>query len=311
MKKLVFAVGLLLCLALALAILGCESMTETDTDATQAVTSTATSLAGDGVNTAAESRWTQLHTTGQLPPSRAFSSMVYDPSGDRVIIFGGGRESGDFDDIWAYDPAKGRWTDLAPTGELPSVRELSPLVYDPVSHDLFLFGGWDQEAERDLADTWTYDTEANVWTELEPAGKVPSARDGHSLLYDPESKTLILFGGSDQEAAELNDLWAYDPEANKWTELEPSGEPPSARAWHGAVYDAQNHRMIVFGGAYGEEGDEDTLLNDTWAYDPASNAWAELAPEGDLPARRSNLAMAYDADARRVICTEGAPTVAV
>ena len=50
-------------------------------------------------------------------------------------------------------------------------------------------------------------------------------------------------------------------------------------------------RMIMFGGRSGETD----FLNDTWAYDPAANTWAELLqPTGSLPPARGQPAMAYD-----------------
>jgi len=42
--------------------------------------------------------------------------------------------------------------------------------------------------------TWTYDYDANRWTDLGLSIK-PSTRSGHGLAYDSESKAVVLFGG--------------------------------------------------------------------------------------------------------------------
>ena len=39
---------------------------------------------------------------------------------------------------------------------------------------------------------------------------------------------MILFGGPDAEGQAKDDTWAYDPAANTWTELKPTGAVPSA-----------------------------------------------------------------------------------
>jgi N-acetylneuraminic acid mutarotase len=228
--------------------------------------------------------------------------MVYDPVGARVLLFGG-RDNGtqeDYGDTWSYDPATNVWTDLSPEGVAPPARSYHAMVYEPVSGTVILFGGWDDSRQRDLNDTWSYDPATGAWTELKPAGRWPSGRDGHSLIYDPVGKRIILFGGSDTNARPLGDTWAYDPKANTWTELEPTGPAPSARAWHSMVYDPGTQRAFLFGGTA-----EEKRLKDTWAYDPKANAWVELEPEGDVPERRGNHGMVFDPAAGMVILFGG------
>jgi len=47
--------------------------------------------------------WTQLAPTGGPPPGRYFHSAVYDPSGDRMAIFGGYSNGDDAADLWFLD----------------------------------------------------------------------------------------------------------------------------------------------------------------------------------------------------------------
>ena len=57
-------------------------------------------------------------------------------------------------------------------------------------------------------DTWAYNSAANTWTNLKPAGDVPLARGGHTMVYDPVSRKTILFGGAFL-ILYLGDIWSF------------------------------------------------------------------------------------------------------
>jgi N-acetylneuraminic acid mutarotase len=253
--------------------------------------------------------WTRLSPAGTSPPPRAGDLMVCDTSSERLIVFGGGGPSTGLNDMWAYDPAANTWTELQPSGTVPPGRCDYAAAYDPVSQRLILFGGFDgpstyvngeQVSDDPAADTWAYDPAANSWTELKPSGTVPVARTGPVMAYDPSSGRMIMFGGSSGETDQHNDTWAYDPTANSWTELSPSGNLPAGRVCPAMAYDPATQRMIMFGGYY--VGSE---LNDTWAYNPAANAWTELNPSGTVPPARHFHAMVCDPSTGRMIMFGG------
>jgi N-acetylneuraminic acid mutarotase len=231
--------------------------------------------------------WTELKPSGTPPPARYGHSMT--STGGRLVVFGGITATVSVDDMWAYDSAADAWTELKPSGKRPSARSGHAMAYDQAAHRLILFGGLDNTVAP-LDDTWAYDPVANTWTELDPSGGPPLARIGHSMVYDPVARRSILFGGSTRASATLGDIWAYDAGANSWTELQPKGRVPSARTGHSAAYDQVTHRLMVFGGVT----DMGAFVNETWAYDPATNVWTELHPKGELPSARSGHSMAYD-----------------
>jgi N-acetylneuraminic acid mutarotase len=194
------------------------------------------------------------------------------------------------------------WTKPNPPGALPLARATQEMVQDPTSGRLIMFGGYaGKDGGAALNDTWAYDPAANTWMELRPSGALPSARAACSMAYDPATRRLIMFGGRDDTGTRLNDTWAYDPAANSWSELRPSGTLPLGRAGHVMAYDPSGGRLIVFGG----RSSETDLLSDTWAYDPATNGWTELMPSGNLPPARAQPAMAYDPAAHRLIMFGG------
>ncbi len=105
-------------------------------------------------------------------------------------MFGGGQTPKDADspyqplgDIWAYDPAANTWSELKPAGTLPSARANPAMAYDPATHRLIMFGGFDGTETR-FGDTWAYDPAANTWSELSPTGTLPPARAGSQMVYD-------------------------------------------------------------------------------------------------------------------------------
>jgi N-acetylneuraminic acid mutarotase len=225
--------------------------------------------------------------------------MVYDPTADEVIIFGGANQFGDvlLNDIWAYDPSKNAWRNLKPSGVLPSVRAGPSMVYALVSDKVIMFGGGDMNSV--LNDTWAYDPVTNVWSDLSPSGPLPPARTGQSMVYDPSTGQVIMFGGSDENGF-FNDTWTYDPVANAWRNLNPSGPLPPPRSAQSMVYDSATGRVIMFGGTKDKSD-----LNDTWAYDPIANAWRNLNPLGLLPPACDSCLMSYDSTSDQVIMFGG------
>jgi N-acetylneuraminic acid mutarotase len=59
-----------------------------------------------------------------------------------------------------------------------------------------------------LNDTWAYDPTANTWSELKPAGNLPTARHG-CMVYDSGVGHVIMFGGACGNLGALSDTWAY------------------------------------------------------------------------------------------------------
>jgi hypothetical protein len=128
------------------------------------------------------------------------------------------------------------------------------------------------------------------------------------MAYDAQSDRMILFlgilepGGSG-DYLPGGETWAYDFNANTWTNMEPTGAPPSRQLWGtNMVYDAESDRMVMFGGADFVQFEHP---RETWAYDYDSNSWTKMAPEVS-PLGRYYHTMAYDAESDRVIMFGGA-----
>jgi N-acetylneuraminic acid mutarotase len=138
----------------------------------------------------------------------------------------------------------------------------------------------------------------NTWMNLDPSGSRPSSRERDAMVYDPDLGKANLFGG--WHGGSLGETWAYDPASNTWASLNPSSDLPSERMGHAMVYDPVGRKVILFGGHSGLDD-----LNDTWAYDPATNQWTNLNPAGTLPPVRSLHTMFYDSGTKKVILFGG------
>jgi hypothetical protein len=259
--------------------------------------------------------WAQLTPSGIAPPSRQIPTAVYDAAGNRMIVFGGQGNSGNLNDVWVLSNANGSggtptWTQLTPSGTAPSVRYIHSAVYDAAGNRMIVFGGFDNYSS--FNDVWVL-SNANgsagipAWTQLTPSGAAPSARYGHTAVYDAAGNRMIVFGG--YSGSFLNDEWVLSNANGSggtpvWTQLAPTGTTPSARIYHTSVYDAVGNRMIVFGGYPGG-----AYLNDVWALSNANGSgtpvWTQMAPSGAAPLPRAWHTAVYDGAGGRMIVFDG------
>ena len=209
-----------------------------------------------------EKSWHRI-STPQSPSYRVYGhSMAYLECDRRALLFGGYAAG---NDLWAFDSEAANWARVRPAGAQPPSRSEASFVYDPVHKRAYLFGGL---GDGMLADLWSYDPAANTWTELSPAGPLPTPRIAASLVAF--GGKLVLFGGKTAVGPPparggpyegvLGDTWVYDPDSNAWTQLDIPGPPPRAHA--AMAYHAPTRQAILFGG-YGADG----YLGDTWAFE--------------------------------------------
>jgi N-acetylneuraminic acid mutarotase len=293
---------LLLCLLLPPSVMACSGARgpQNTGEGTGAIdgSSTTNATIKRTTTTLAPATWEALTPSGTLPEARLGGSLVYAPSGNTLLLFGGWAGGTKYSaDTWSYDLTASAWTKLKPTGTSPSPRASQAMAFDPVANRLIVFGGYD--GAKYLSDIWAYDLTGNVWTGLNPAGVAPAARHGHSLVYDPESKKMILFGGYDG-SVQYNDTWAYDPASNTWADLKPGGDLPAARDSQAMAYDSDAKAMVLFGGWSATR-----QFDDTWAYDPAKNSWTDLKPAGEAPTARALQQMVYDPAIKKLVLFGG------
>eukprot|EP00434_Breviolum_minutum_P042171 symbB.v1.2.037522.t1/scaffold5566.1/size25801/2 len=125
--------------------------------------------------------------------------------------------------------------------------------------------------------------EANRWIQLSPSGTPPTARYDHTSVWSDVADGMYVFGGyNGSNDGRLNDLHFFDRQANRWSQLSPSGTPPTARNHHTSVWSDVADGMYVFGGYNGSYSE----LNDLHFFDRQANRWIQLSPSGTPPTAR-------------------------
>jgi Galactose oxidase, central domain/FlgD Ig-like domain len=225
--------------------------------------------------------WIHLDVPGPRPTPRFNATAIYDPTGDRVILFGGEAEDPFqlFNDVWALElGGTPVWRELEPAGTKPAPRTQTSAIYDPTRHRMIVFGG---QAGQRQNDVWALELEgAGEWLQLATSGTPPSDRYGHTAVCDITRKRMIVFGGNGTRGL-VGDVWSLGlGSAPEWTQLAPSGSPPPPSFSHAAIYDPGQQRMLVFGGY--PDGEELWVLQ--WS--PSTSASAAL--QADSRARGSS-----------------------
>jgi hypothetical protein len=234
------------------------------------------------------------------PDGRTSFPMIHDTARDRLLVFSG--DPGPKNDVLAFSLAPGvLWTKLKPAGVPPLPRYGASAIYDPVNDRMIVFGGYTYYPGSMLNDVWELSLSGTpTWTQLAPAGIPPTPRQDVAAVYDPSGQRMILFGGYRASGGFTNEAWSLSLSGTPtWTQLSPSGVPPSARNVFGFAYDSSRDRLLIHGGWNG------TYLSDTWTLDlSAGGAWSQLATATSPPARRQSYAD-YDPDADRLVMFGG------
>ena len=142
------------------------------------------------------------------------------------------------------------------------------------------------------------------WDELTNAEEV-TARTASAAIFHPATDRVIMFGGGSDGVTVEDTTYAIDVTSDVGSLLSPAGLIPDARAYHSAIFDPVNNRMLIFGGLDGPNPAD--YFNDLWALSLASGSetWSQLSPAGGPPARRGFAGMIYDSANHRAILFGG------
>jgi len=177
------------------------------------------------------SGWTALPDVPFLLQYQAFDR---DDLVGHLLAFGGQDAGGEATaELWRLDLAladqEGAWVELTPGAEdaWPLPRIGATLTFLAGTGRALLFGGYDPVAGVSFGDLWLLDAtdpDRPRWTAIDVPGG-PSARSGHSAVWDPEGRDLIVHGGvsvAGTRPTYYGDAWALD--------IDPETDPPTATA---------------------------------------------------------------------------------
>lgn len=267
--------------------------------------------------------WTELTPAGIAPAPRANHTAVYDPTGNRLIVYGGDDVSGPspltFGDIRVLSNANSLggppvWSEIVPAGGAPPVRTQHAAVLDAANDRMIVFGGRADAGgcASGLGDAWVLSgtSGAAAWSELSPSGGPPAARWAHVASLDAAGNRLMVFGGSTSCAATTEDAWVLEG-ANglggtpAWTSLAPTGTPPAPWSDHRGVYDSGLNRLLVHGGNVGG-----MPIDEVWNLTSPNGqggapGWDDLATTSYVPAARARHSVVQDEASGRMTIFAG------
>jgi hypothetical protein len=205
-------------------------------------------------NSATCATWRPV-TTAATPPPRSYAAMAFDAQRNVTVLFGGWQAGSalNLGDTWEFNGAN--WVQRSPAAA-PPARDSAAMAYDPVRHEVVLFGGWASDA---YADTWFWD--GTNWTQPAEVTSGPSARYGAQMVWDSIGG-LVLFGGAEPGGTVLPaDVWRWDGATRQWNQppLLGTGSPPG-RVSPGMIMDGT--QIVVFGGA--SDWYASTAYGDQW-----------------------------------------------
>jgi hypothetical protein len=263
-----------------------------------------------------------------LPPARAYASLVTDVAQDRLYLMDGlnfytrpgpdGMAEGQtipFADLWELEPATAVFTSRN-SRSAPAERSGFAMAFCPDNSKTYVFGGVD-DGFQVLDDLWEWD--GISWLQVENYVRPPARKDA-AMAYDPFRQSLILFGGVANNPANstlnslLADTWEWQSGTRKWSQLHPAASPDPVDG-HGMVTDSARAKVLLFGGESPAFSDipgasHYSWSNAVWEWDGGKTTWSNRTPiSGALtPAGRVNPLLSFDEGRQRMFLFEGLGT---
>jgi hypothetical protein len=210
--------------------------------------------------------WLQTSTGENLPSPRGRHRAVW--TGTEMIVWGG--FTGAFNSVntgGRYNPLSNTWLPTSVGANVPSARYGHTLVW--TGTEMIVWGG---SGTTFLGTGGRYDPDADTWVATSTAGQAPAARAFHSAVWTGDE--MIVWGGQGQGAAYLNTGGRYLPSLNAWLTISTSGDAPSPRSNHTAIWTGTE--MVVWGGAVGS-----VFLNTGGHYCPCQASTWHRENDGD------------------------------
>ncbi|MCG8608335.1 T9SS type A sorting domain-containing protein [bacterium] len=241
--------------------------------------------------------WTELiPVQGSEPAPRRTPNSVYDSDNHVMVIWSGQTGSATLNDVWTYRFDTNVWTEWQPPDPKPKMRYGAASLFDPMAKELVTFAGFTSSGR--FNDSWRLNLQGNMWTEVTPSENLPLVRCLHSASYNSLDHQMIIYGGQTSGGV-LGDIWAFDLNQNRWTDLTPQDRPPGR--WFAAnIYDPGRHAAIIFGGNLGTG-----KSNETWIFDLENRSWVPFITSETVPSPRDGASAIYVAEESQMILFGG------
>lgn len=251
--------------------------------------------------------WESIHAPVPELSKRFTSGAIYDPGRHALVLHGGRDGSNDLVATVSLPlHPSGQWQVSPPIAEPVYAASM---VHDPVRHRMIRFGGMGPNGNaRDRLDALDLTPIRPAWSRVVWNGNGPLRRHSHAAAWDSQRHRMLVFGGI-VDATNLNDLWAYDPEASTpWTLVPTTGMPPSGRADCALAYDPARDRLLMIGGRAIQSSGLIQYYGELWELPfsgPSALQWRVLSPTGTPPTLPHGCELVYDAAEDRMYLAGG------
>jgi N-acetylneuraminic acid mutarotase len=222
-----------------------------------------------------DKHWQAIQPLGTKPAPRAGCNAEFHDGS--MYVFGGlNRFFALNNELWRFDTNTTSWTQLTPTGPVPEARFIGATTTDHDTGRIYLFNGHRSTPTgfQTIGDFWVYDVATNAFRAL-PSIPAPARDEGTlSLLRAPGGKkylihtaghtaTPVLCTGFIERTTAINEVWAFDLEAETWQQLQVEGDAPRLEFVRGATID--NEHYLV--GGYSDVPDPVNICRQQWNED--------------------------------------------
>jgi len=158
-----------------------------------------------------------------------------------------------------------------------------------ISDTVYLFGGTDITPTQGILsgplhpagdlynDLWAY-CKSTGWKKIEPNGLLPAPRHSHGAAWI--GNWIWIFGGIDDGNNVRNDIWAYDPVTNEWTQKSWTGPYNAPSVYENTLTSIGNDYLYLYGG----RDQNGNLRTASYRYNvntgEASSMWVPNGPGG-------------------------------
>ncbi|KAK8284654.1 hypothetical protein V6Z12_D08G174600 [Gossypium hirsutum] len=203
-------------------------------------------------------KWVKLNQNGTGPGAR--SSHAITIVGQKAYVFGGeftprvpvdnklyvfdlnnltwDSAHKELDELYSFDTCTNKWVLLSNGDSGPAHRSYHSMTAD--DRHVYFFGGCGVSGR--LNDLWAYDVACQKWIKYPTPGDGCKGRGGPGLAV-VQGKIWVVYGFS---GVEMDDVHCFDPVQGQWSQVETSGEKPTARSVFSTV--GIGKCIIIYGG---------------------------------------------------------------
>ncbi|KAM6917414.1 uncharacterized protein PEZ65_013253 [Lycodopsis pacificus] len=148
-----------------------------------------------------------------------------------------------------------------------------------------LIGGESADQNYCKDSLWKLELDNDFWFPMNSSisGPVPPCAQGHSATYDPDSKSVFVYGGL-REGQRYSELYILNTLTWKWKLVTAKGNVPHL-AYHSAAF--YKKELFVFGGVQPSHSVVDKpCSNALYIFNPEFELWYQPIVEGDKPLPR-------------------------